>query len=269
MLGLTTIELIGYSGAIIGFGWGVWQHSSKLKLEKQKLKYITYNKISENINFFSKGVETIRYEFEVEELKSLEDEFKNFKIKLSTSVNILSEIEQTTTEVKNKHKEIKDMLNSIQDMEKKSKNFPIESLQHFLIDLDLNEKKLVESQNVLTCSKNDATIMTGQMDLQNEKFESIFKTANQKKVYDLLKSIKNFLLSFNDISDLQIISSIKVIKQVSVVKEKAETLQWKLNSSILDSENFPRLFEVLDFPEMKQQSTENEKLLFLMRDEIK
>jgi predicted transcriptional regulator len=75
-------------------------------------------------------------------------------------------------------------------------------------------------------------------------------------------------LNFNDISDLQIISSNKIIDQVNFVKLKAEDAQVALNLLVLEHEKLPSVDHSMDLAEIKQLLNENDKLLLFMHKEM-
>lgn len=100
MLGLTINELIGYLGTVAGFGWGVLQYKAKIKLEKQKVKYLTYSKVSENLNKFNKNLDSLKWPQFLEGFKEVADNLKlvnEGNDRISLSINKIKEELQNTS----------------------------------------------------------------------------------------------------------------------------------------------------------------------------
>jgi hypothetical protein len=273
LFGLTSNELTGYAGSIIFFAWGVWQYKSKLKLENQKIKYVTYSKISANVNFFIKSIQSIKYQINVEELKNLEqqiNEFEtNFEKRRTGWSNKLEKTAQKNKEVESHIDELtyKIELKENQIIEVKIAEIEDLEIKALKAGLKLNKEKLDDTEKLLDDFEADLDDVSSQLDSQKLSLKEYSNKADFR-VFQILDSIKLFLLNFNDISDLQIISSNKIIDQVNFVKLKAEDAQVALNLLVLEHEKLPSVDHSMDLAEIKQLLNENDKLLLFMHKEM-
>ncbi|MEP7232810.1 MAG: hypothetical protein ABI691_21300 [Ginsengibacter sp.] len=262
IFGLSSNELIGYSGTIIASIWAARQTFLKSKHEKQKIKYLTYNKISENINLFSKNIELLKSSYDIMQLKSIEQKQKKFREQFDKKKG---KWEEGFLMAKNYHQELDDKLELIRNGIN-NKTFDNDTLEQVKSGLELEMIGLSDMNNSLSKTKNEIDEVFNKIDEISDI--NLFEETISQKIYSFLDQVKKFIIDFNDISDLQIISSKKVIAQIKEVKKNASKLQSFLEKSILANETSPPVSTIFMSVEMIQQQTQNDKLLALMHKEM-
>ncbi len=269
---LSINEIIAYGITAISAGWAFREAQLRRKGEKQKIKYLTYSKVSENVNFISKKIDTLRLTINLVQLKKFQERLYDNENKLveikSNQKARRNTIESIIQKGEDETKKIKELISLI-------KSIPIENKEEISTQSDKITADSELVKGILDDSRNLLTNNTDELDnfenaLSAHKNDIInFKKSLENDIYQLNQDIDTFLLGFNDISDLQIVSSRNVLLQVNFVKSKGEELKNYLAESILKHEKFPDVSDIITSEQFKQLQIENNKLLFIMRDEIR
>lgn len=260
--------------SVLAFLWAIWQFVLRRKWKRQEIKYITYNKTSEVVNRLNKNYETLLLAF----FKSNPEQLSNKLNLVNSYINqfnmAIDRIKEQMSEIKEQRQKSSLQLDSIADKIKIAQENP-DIMEDNVAILNEQKEKINSASDTLDELQDHLNnLRTNQLERAANTFNDVIDRINQiteerrRALYAFSIELEGFLLDFNEISDLKIISSIKVLKLVEAVKLRILALKRYLSKSLNPEITMEEMFDIIESTELTNLISSKEQLLSRMREEL-
>ncbi len=230
-------DLIPYFFTLLTFLWGIRQYSLNQRTKKRDLKYATYSKISAIINEYKNYHDRLPLSLDINDFKLVKQKLIDIEDSVSRHAQKSKELDIKIEEAKDHSSYIKNQFEELQI----GKN-PDELI---LINETINLQETLVSYltNELNSSQKNLDILTTQQCTADAGFFEVLNKHNDL-IVALSTHLNEFILNFNSIDDLQIISSQKVIKELKITKELSLSLKSFFNELLPKQSHEPIIVEL-------------------------
>lgn len=248
-----------YFLSFIAFVWGIWQFTINQRNKKKESRYQAYSKVSGLINSFD-------YAFDKFFLSISINDFRIIKEKSNVLKSLLTEIQNNVNEIKKSEIQAAMMTSLVAALNKQNDLDTLKKEGYQILADYHNLNKRIKEQ-ITVNKKNLQKWKLIEKDIENEEINLLEKMKSD--FFELSLKLDEFIMSFNQIDDINIISSKKAIGQITQLKKSSFDLKKyfdKLHGQTLDYIDMCDLF--LRSNEWNTFYTAKQELLEFLRKEI-